>query len=167
MMVIYGSMSAGKSKHLIHTYDYNVQRGKVVKVFTGGRPNDMITSRDGNKLPAYKTSRLPMKAPSADVVLVDEAQWLTQGEVKWLHKLSSTGVDVYLYGITSDTDGNMYPSIGLAMCIADALQKIALTKACSCGSTDIPHMHLNHGSMYNKDDYEVVCSRCFYKAKED
>ena len=141
----YASMNAGKSTTLLQA-DFNYrERGMRTLLFTAGVHDrggkGVIDSRLGihaNAVPFDEATDLHAiaeaehaKAPIA-CVLVDEAQFLSAGQVRQLARLcDETGIPVLAYGLRTDFQGRLFPGSAELLALADAL--IEIKSVCECG----------------------------------
>lgn len=166
-------MSAGKSKRLIH--DYNALEGifgaeniLVLKPAIDTR-SPSITSRGLNQtlncIPMEEDEewKTTIRLGDYPVIIVDEIQFLSQEDVKWLHKEEP---DILLmYGLDKDFTGNYFPAFRTAKDLADREQRLfAVCDSCGKPAT---HSKLLRTSCDNEDHivigdeiYSPRCSDC-------
>ena len=69
---------------------------------------------------------------STACVLFDEAQFLTEAQVRQLHQIAVLhGVPVICYGLRSDFQGNAFPGAAALATLADQIEE--LKTVCACG----------------------------------
>ena len=176
----YAVMNAGKSTQLLqvaHNYD---ERGMKVVLYTA-RLDDragvgLIASRLGVTRPAQTyTARTVFDAATLGTpacVLVDEGQFLTEAQVRQLHRFAhEQRVPVICYGLRTDFQGNTFPGSAALLALADNLEEIKTI--CHCGRKATMNIRVNaDGSRVREGDqieiggsvrYQSVCGRCFYK----
>jgi thymidine kinase len=141
----YASMNAGKSTTLLQA-DFNYrERGMETMLFTaavhdrGGA--GVIDSRIGLSAEATPfAAETDIAALVAErhahgriaCVLIDEAQFLTAGQVGQLaHIADVLGIPVLAYGLRTDFQGQLFEGAARLLAIADAL--IELKSVCTCG----------------------------------
>lgn len=177
----YSAMNAGKSTSLLQVaYNYEEQ-GRTVLLFTA-----MVDDRYGvGKI----TSRLgvdreaPVFGPDLDFeavigaqvgiacVLIDEAQFLTDAQVRQLHRVAHLqNVPVLCFGLRSDFQGNAFPGSAALLALADDLEE--LKTICSCGRKASMNMRVDANGckvvegaqveIGGNSRYRSVCPRCFY-----
>lgn len=140
----YASMNAGKSSSLLQA-DFNYrERGMETMLWTAAldtRSAGMVRSRIGLESGAHLYSSQTdlfaevdaqhNKTP-LDCVLLDEAQFLTTGQVWQLAALADEiGIPVLCYGLRTDFQGELFPGSAALLGIADAL--VELKAVCHCG----------------------------------
>jgi thymidine kinase len=141
----YASMNAGKSTVLLQT-DFNYrERGMQTMLFTA-RIHDrsgfgIIDSRIGitaqaNTFEPATDLRAEIAAEGKkrklDVVLLDESQFLTRGQVLQLADVCDDfGVPVLAYGLRTDFQGNLFEGSATLLALADKL--VELKAICECG----------------------------------
>jgi thymidine kinase len=182
----YASMNAGKSTTLLQA-DFNYrERGMATMLWTAalddrssGKP---IASRIGLEAEAHRfdpatdlwdrVSAAHAVQPLA-CVLVDEAQFLTQGQVWQLARLADTAkIPVLCYGLRTDFQGELFPGSAALLGIADAL--IELKAVCHCGRKATMNLRVDESGAAVKagaqtevggnDRYVALCRRHFSEA---
>jgi thymidine kinase len=182
----YASMNAGKSTTLLQA-DFNYrERGMHTMLFTaaiddragGGR----IASRIG-----LGTSAIPFDAGTdlfgcvmaehgerrVACVLVDEAQFLTGGQVDQLARLADRGgIPVLAYGLRTDFQGRLFEGSARLLAIADTLTE--LKSVCRCGAKATMNLRVDdrgrpvrtgaQTEIGGNDRYEALCRRHFNEA---
>jgi thymidine kinase len=141
----YASMNAGKSTVLLQT-DFNYrERGMQTMLFTAGihdrSGHGIIDSRIGitaraNTFEPTTDLRAEIAAEGKkrklDVVLLDESQFLTRGQVLQLADVCDEfGTPVLAYGLRTDFQGNLFEGSATLLALADKL--IELKAICECG----------------------------------
>ncbi|HYD37751.1 MAG TPA: thymidine kinase [Allosphingosinicella sp.] len=141
----YASMNAGKSTVLLQT-DFNYrERGMETMLYTAGIHDrsgyGIIDSRIGitaraNTFEPATDLRAEISAEGKtrklDVVLLDESQFLTRGQVLQLADVCDDfGIPVLAYGLRTDFQGNLFEGSATLLALADKL--IELKAICECG----------------------------------
>ncbi|SFP92981.1 thymidine kinase [Sphingomonas rubra] len=141
----YASMNAGKSTNLLQA-DFNYrERGMATMLFTAAIDDRFehgtIASRIGLSAPATAfDASTDLAACTLDrqaretlsCVLVDEAQFLTPGQVDQLAAIADDhGIPVLAYGLRTDFQGELFPGSARLLALADAL--IEIKSVCQCG----------------------------------
>jgi thymidine kinase len=141
----YASMNAGKSTVLLQT-DFNYrERGMGTMLWTAGIHDrsgfGVIDSRIGitARAETYEPDtdmraaiEAAMKARPLHVVLVDEAQFLSRGQVFQLASVcDQLDVPVLCYGLRTDFQGNLFEGSATLLALADKL--VELKAICECG----------------------------------
>lgn len=175
----YSSMNAGKSTYLLQVaHNYN-ENGQQVALFTAAVDDrygvGKVTSRLGISRDAqvYTPQTRFDEVLPLDVacVLVDEAQFLTQEQVRQLHRWThEKGVPVMCFGIRSDFRGEPFPGAASLLALADDLEEIKTI--CACGKKATMNMRLTEtGARVREGEqvviggnsrYRQVCAGCFY-----
>ena len=136
----YSTMNAGKSTSLLqaaHNYD---ERGMKTMLFTAkldDRAGGRIASRIGIDKDAEKFTSdtdfwelCPPQKPHC--VLIDEAQFLTKGQVRQLARVvDQANIPVMCYGLRTDFLGELFPGSAALLAWADTLAE--LKTICYCG----------------------------------
>ena len=182
----YASMNAGKSTTLLQAAFNYRERGMAVMLFTAAVDDryevGTIRSRIGLSEPAHPFDaetdmaalvlRQHAERPLA-CVLVDEAQFLTAGQVRQLAGLADdAGIPVLAYGLRTDFRGELFPGSAALLALADAL--IELKAVCECGRkatmnlrVDASGRAVTEGSQTEiggNDRYVALCRRHFMAA---
>ncbi|MBO9715196.1 thymidine kinase [Sphingomonas sp.] len=141
----YASMNAGKSTTLLQA-DFNYrERGMRTLLFTAAIHNrsghGVIDSRLGIEAEATPFDEATdlfaiAAAQHAPVplacVLVDEAQFLSPGQVRQLARLADElGIPVLAYGLRTDFQGRLFPGSAELLALADSL--VEIKSVCECG----------------------------------
>lgn len=186
----YGVMGAGKTTELIKTYEIYKRKGMnpvVIKPCLDNREGEQsgwgITSSRLTKdsVPAYYFKNLQDELPKLnyDILLVDEAQFLSNDDVLFLSEVTDRkGIDVLSYGLKTDINGNLFSGAASLLAISDEtkeLEYICDTPLCQEKAT----MHLRYvdGKIdiggntiaIEKGDitYKSVCRKCWKKAHSE
>jgi thymidine kinase len=177
----YAAMNAGKSTALLQAAFNYEERGQCVHLFTAaidqrygegrissrlGVSRSAITFTPKTRFDAwYEAGSIP------DCILVDEAQFLTESQVRELHQLAHLrGVPILCYGIRSDFRGDAFPGSRALLTLADDLEE--MKTICRCGRKATFNMRLDaEGQRVTEGEqveiggnerYEAVCPRRFY-----
>lgn len=178
----YSAMNAGKSTALLQiAYNYEEQ-GQKVALFTA-RIDDRsgvgtIASRLGLTRQAdtfdTTTDFWGMLAPRQGLacVLIDEAQFLSPGQVSQLHRVAHmANLPVICFGIRSDFQGKAFPGAAQLLTLADDIEEIKTI--CACGRKATMQVRLDDAGQRvlmgaqiqigGNNRYQQVCARCFYQ----
>jgi thymidine kinase len=174
----YSAMNAGKSTALLQVAHNYEEQGQHVKLYTAAIDDrygsGKVTSRLGpqREVDIFDSSTDFLAAvPKVACVLIDEAQFLTTGQVAQLHQLAQVrGVPVICYGLRSDFRGDPFPGSAYLLALADDIEE--LKNICSCGKkatmnvrVDEQGRRIREGeqvSIGGNDRYRQACGRCFY-----
>lgn len=187
----YGAMNCGKSAALLQVANNYEERGMTVivaKPAVDTKGGDAVTSRLGVSRPvdvlidagdSVRDVVLPVAlAKRASCILVDEAQFLSEGQVDGLHEIAyDDGIPVMCYGIRTGYRGTGFPGSIRLLEVADELRE--LRTICRCGKRATMNVRkvngkpdfTDVGSQLAIDDgmtgavYESVCPRCWHQAK--
>lgn len=182
----YASMNAGKSTNLLQA-DFNYrERGMSTMLFTA--------AIDDRFAPGTITSRIGLEAPATPFdpgtdlaalvldrhrteelacVLVDEAQFLTSGQVDSLARLADAhDIPVLAYGLRTDFQGELFPGSARLLALADSL--VEIKSVCTCGRkatmnlrVDAAGTAIGEGAQTEiggNDRYVALCRRHFVEA---
>jgi len=182
----YASMNAGKSSNLLQAAFNYGERGMDVSLWTAAiddRPGfGAISSRIGLSSDAHRfdggtdiAGRVladHAETPLA-CVLIDEAQFLTRGQVWQLAKLADDdGIPILCYGLRTDFRGDLFEGSAALLGIADEL--VELKAVCDCGRKATMNMRIDEtGKVVREgaqteiggnDRYVAMCRRHFVEA---
>ena len=141
---VYGPMGAGKSHSLFCFFDQASRASQKCALFVASPASGGMAasvSRTGFSTPAHPLAPDETLYPSAhcpegscpNIVIVDEAQFLTRAHVRQLVLLvQKEGATVRCYGLRADVFGNSFEGSAALMAVADTMQE--LTHVCSCGA---------------------------------
>ena len=177
----YASMNAGKSTTLLQA-DFNYrERGMRTALFTAAVDDRFepgrIASRIGLSAPAtpFDAGTDLHALVAADhagallsCVLVDEAQFLTSGQVDGLARVADgLRVPVLAYGLRTDFRGELFPGSARLLALADAL--VEIKSVCECGRKATMNLRVDaqgravaHGAQTEiggNDRYVALCRR--------
>ena len=92
-----------------------------------------------------------------DYLIVDEAQFLTAGQVDQLAELvDDSHVDVYAFGLTTDFRGRLFPGTQRLLELADDVQRIQVEVLCWCGLPGLLNARVVDGAMVRSGATVVV-----------
>ena len=180
----YGAMNSGKTMELLRTaynYEENGFKTFVIKPICDTKGDDFVISRVGYKRKveySLKEDELLSNIikDDIDVVLVDEAEFLTREQVDDLLYIAKfKNIDVFCYGLKSDFRTNAFPGSIRLFELADKIEEVSTL--CKCGDKAMFNLRMVNGvpiftgeqvlidGFYNTT-YMPVCARCYLKAKE-
>lgn len=178
----YAAMNAGKSTALLqvaHNYDSLGKRILIVKPSLDSKGGDQVVSRLGVTRAVdflwRSGDELPVSVGSHDVILVDEAQFLTEHQAnQLLYAAVATGITVIAYGLRSDFRGDSFPGAARLLSIAHEIEEIRTL--CQCGSKATMNLRrINGAPVFDGDqvaiddgsvEYVSVCARCHQRERE-
>lgn len=146
----YACMGAGKTTQMLTMFDQYKRRKKkpiIIKpcmdvregVFTGwGITKSRITK---NEEPTYYYKNLKEELEKLDygVLFVDEVQFLSREDVLTLCDVcDKKDVDVFCFGLKTDTTGNLFEGSRYLLALADNLNEIQTPceiEGCNCNAT--------------------------------
>lgn len=137
----YGAMGSSKSANALmarFNYEERGQKALMVKPALDSRDGDhMVYSRIGLKYPCVYFHEMRAMSEEAlrayDCIIVDEAQFLTREEVRYLaHLVDDCEITVLCYGLRADFRGELFPGSYELLVMADKLEEVKTV--CWCGS---------------------------------
>ena len=178
----YSAMNAGKSTALLQVAHNYEELGRTVWIFTSDLDNrygvGVIASRLGLQREAFTFNReldfFERLSVTSDLacLLVDEAQFLTPGQVRQLHRVAHVlNVPVICYGIRSDFVGEPFPGAAYLLTLADSLEE--LKTICACGKKATMNVRVDESgkritlgeqiAIEGENRYIQTCGRCFHE----
>lgn len=169
--VISGPMFSGKTTELVRRLErYSLANKKVVYFKP---PLDLRTEGKVMIASARQTfgiEVLTLYQPvgiEADVVAIDEAQFLPNWIVDYCQSLRDQGKIVIICGLDMDARRLPFGSLGHLMAIADSVSK--LTAVCACGQDAVftwlkdglPQQEGNLILLGSQEKYEPCCGECY------
>ncbi|WP_245159050.1 thymidine kinase [Blastococcus sp. TF02A-35] len=92
-----------------------------------------------------------------DYLIVDEAQFLSPGQVDQLAELvDQSHVDVYAFGLTTDFRARLFPGTQRLLEVADDVQRIQVEVLCWCGLPGLLNARVVDGVMVRSGETVVV-----------
>jgi thymidine kinase len=119
-------------------------------------------SRDAVEVDAGSDLRLLVRDRWAeghrvDYLIVDEAQFLTAGQVDQLADLvDDWHVDVYAFGLTTDFRTRLFPGTQRLLEVADDVQRVQVEVLCWCGLPGLLNARVVDGAMVRSGETVVV-----------
>ena len=178
----YGAMNSGKTTRILQcAYNYEEQGMQPIimkpKIDTKG--NDYIVSRIGSKrkvdflidAKANIYDIIVERYTNVDLLIVDEAQFLTERQVNQLMDVViDLKISVMCFGLRTDFQGKSFPGSRRLLDIAHELTEIKTI--CECGHKAMFNVRLIDGKVQTEGDsvaidgegkveYTVACARCF------
>lgn len=177
----YSTMQGGKSTALLQRRYNLTSIGRRALVMTSSLDDRFgvgkVTSRMGLQCEAQLYTRDSVFAMSDELVgvdelLIEEAQFLTAGQVKQIHKNLCTdhGLRVACFGLRTDFQGNPFEGAASLLALADNLHEISTLCLCGAKATMNQRVDSNGIPVHDGDIVEIggdgryrpVCPKCFY-----
>jgi len=190
----YGAMNCGKSSELLqiaYNYEHEGYKALVLKPAKDTKASKHIVSRFGGEekkrecdflitpdMDVYNYINTAYAKTIIDVILIDEAQFLTPTNVKSLMRISGeNGIPVMAFGLKVDFKGEPFEGSSWLFAVAQDIQELGTRTLCSsCKSGKRGTMNVRYingkatfeGSQVVIDDkdnveYKVVCLSCYMK----
>ncbi len=159
----YGVMGSSKSANALmvrYNYEERGQQALMVKPQLDQRDGEhTIASRIGLTYPCVYFSQLQAMAPGEiqayQCVIVDEAQFLTREEVRFLTDVvDDLGVPVICYGLRADFRGNLFPGSEALLAWADVIEEVKTI--CWCGKKATCNARFDAAGQVVKEGEQVV-----------
>lgn len=140
----YAAMNSGKSTQLIQAHFNYIERGMIplamIPMIDDRAGKGVISARVGLSLQAYPFAHdenlyelIKNHPQSLDVVIVDEAQFLTKAQVYQLaYVVDDLKIPVIAYGLKTDFKCELFEGAYYLLCLADKLEE--LKTICWCGN---------------------------------
>ena len=183
----YSVMSAGKSLDLLKVrFNYKEKKRRVLTL-TCGKSRKIVSRAGLEQVADYQITKnykefslflfdtLQKEDPKCSVVLVDEAQFLTENEVIVLASVvDDYGIPVICYGLKNDFQNNLFEGSKALLEYADKIEEIkTICEYCNRKATmnlrlDEKGNPVTDGKqiVYAKDRYVSVCRKHYFKARE-
>jgi thymidine kinase len=183
--VIAGVMFSGKSEELIRRVRRALIARKRVQVFKSHLDNRYggvfrVGSHDGRMLdaiPVDSSDQIVLRLdPLAQVVAIDEVQFLDAGIVPLANELATRGRRVILAGIDTDFRGEPFGPMPQLMCAAEVVDKLhAICVLCGAPATRNQRLIDGRPARYDSpvvmvggaETYEARCRACHKIAAPD
>ncbi len=165
----HGPMDCGKSTLALQVDHNQSRQGRHGLLVTQGDRSaaPQISSRVGLCRPAIEIDadtdlRLLVRdrwasGDRVDYLIVDEAQFLTDGQVDQLAELvDQFHVDVYAFGLTTDFRTRLFPGTQRLLEVADDVQRVQVEVLCWCGLPGLLNARVVDGVMVRAGETVVV-----------
>jgi len=183
--VISGVMFSGKSEELIRRVRRAIIGKKTIQVFKSHLDDRYsgvfsISSHDGRSVEAVPVDSSLQIAQQlnggADVVAIDEAQFLDSGVVELATSLAERGIRVILAGTDTDFRGEPFGAMPQLMAVADVVDKLHAI-CVVCGGPASRNQRLIAGKparwdspiimVGGQESYEARCRHCHDVPRRD
>ena len=175
--VIAGVMFSGKSEELMRRVRRSLIAKKRVQVFKSHLDDRysvyVVGSHDGRTIeaiPVDSSEQIALRLdPQAQVVAIDEVQFLDPGIVPLVNALAERGHRVILAGTDIDFRGEPFGPMGALMCVAEFVDKLqAICVLCGAPATRNQRLMDGHPARYDSpqvmvggaEAYEARCRAC-------
>lgn len=180
LIVICGPMFAGKSTRLITEGEKYIKAGRQVVYLKPSSDTrysvDEIVTHDQVKVPASLiTNQLKNRyvVERADVVLIDEVQFIEPHLVEEILALVNEGKTIIVAGLDTDYLGQPFPVVKELMPYADEVVKIKGICRCAKESTmtslkkEAREQVKGIFNLGSDDQYEALCRQCFNQENKE
>lgn len=159
----YGVMGSSKTANALmvrYNYEERGQEALLVKPNLDQRDGArFVASRAGLSHPCIYFTDLKTMAPEKRkryaCIIVDEAQFLTRDEVRYLAQLvDEWNIPVICYGLRSDFKGELFPGSQELLASADLIEEIKTI--CWCGKKAISNARFDGEGKVLKEGAQVV-----------
>lgn len=169
--VVCGSMFSGKTEELIRRVNRAIIAQQEVKIFKPSidiRYHEVkVVSHNSNEAlstPVEYAAQILTLAGDADVVAIDEAQFLDEGLIDVCKQLANSGKRVIVCGLDMDFEGNPFGIMPQLMSIAEFITKLHAI-CMQCGDVASFSYRLSEATekvvLGEKESYEARCRRCY------
>ena len=176
--VIAGVMFSGKSEELMRRVRRSLIAKKRVQVFKSHlddryRGVYVVGSHDGRSIeaiPVDSAEQISLRLdPQAQVVAIDEVQFLDDGVIALVNALAERGRRVILAGTDIDFRGEPFGPMGSLMCVAEFVDKLhAICVLCGAPATRNQRLIDGKPARYDSpqvmvggaEAYEARCRAC-------
>ena len=183
--VIAGVMFSGKSEELIRRVRRAIIARKKVQVFKSHLDARYagiysVSSHDGRTvtaIPADSAAQIALHIdPMANVIAIDEAQFLDEGVIPLVTSLAGRGRRVILAGTDTDFRGEPFGCMPQLMAISEVVDKLhAICVLCGGPASRNQRLIGSQPAPYDSpqimvggtESYEARCRMCFAAPKKD
>jgi len=183
----YGAMGSSKTAQLLITNFNYLEKGMSTVLVTSGIDDryeigniksrigieakaDIITNQ---KLNLYDTIVELLKVKRIDIIMVEEAQFLTKKQIDQLSNIvDELNITVICYGLKQDFKYNLFPGSKRLLEIADTINEIKTMCHCGKKATSVLRLHngkaIKSGSQIQtggNESYVSVCRKCWKLGK--
>lgn len=174
----YGAMGSSKTANAImvrYNYEERGQRVLMVKPQLDNRDGERILrSRMGLKAECVFMEELDQQDIKAyDCIIVDEAQFLTRGQVEQLVSIvDDLNIPVIAYGLRADFQGNLFSGSMWLLAWADTIEEVKTI--CWCGKKATCNARVHDGKVIKEGDqillggtgqYTALCRKHWRRAQ--
>lgn len=175
--VVCGSMFSGKTEELIRRVNRAIIAQQEVHIYKPAidiRYDVVkIVSHNSNEVvstPVDSSAEILALAGDADVVAIDEAQFLDEGLIAVCVELANEGKRVIICGLDMDFEGKPFGIMPQLMSIAEFITKLHAI-CMQCGDVASFSYRLTASQekvlLGEKDSYEARCRRCFTEGRSE
>ena len=159
----YGAMGSSKTANALMTrfnYEERGQKTLLVKPRLDTRDGDhMVVSRIGLTYPCIYFDEMQqlsvMELQQNACIIVDEAQFLTRDEVRYLTDLvDDWNIPVICYGLRADFKGDLFPGSEALLVMADKIEEVKTI--CWCGKKATFNARFDAAGKVLKEGEQVV-----------
>ena len=159
----YGAMGSSKTANALmarFNYEERGQQCLLVKPRLDQRDGDhMVVSRIGLTHECIYFDEMQqlsiMELQQNACIIVDEAQFLSREEVRWLARLvDELDIPVMCYGLRSDFKGDLFPGSYELLVMADKIEEVKTI--CWCGKKATFNARFDEGGNVLKEGEQVV-----------
>lgn len=179
----YGAMGAAKTAQLLITNFNYIEKGMSTVLITSSIDDrdglGIIKSRIGIEAKAdilaakstniYNRITSLIKKQKIDVILVEEAQFLTAKQIDQLTDIVDTlNITVFCFGLKQDFRFSLFSGSKRLLEVADTISEIKTM--CKCGRKAVGALRIKNGKVVKKGDqvytggnesYIAVCRKCW------
>lgn len=135
----------------------------IIKSRIGLQEKAIVISKDDNIMKWYTT-----KSNFPDVIIIDEAQFLTEEQVNQLKDIAIKYIPVLCFGLKTDFQTHFFEGSKRLFEIADSIQEIK--SICKCGRKAEVNARINNGKIIKtgeqvqiggNESYIGMCYKCW------
>ena len=184
LIYTYGTMRSGKSIDVIRAYDSYEKSGRkaiVAKPSIDTRDKNVVKTRKGYEIPSIIIKTPDLKEIAIEIckykveaIIIDEAQFLTKGQVEILTGMADDlNIPVLCYGLKTNFRGELFDGSKALLELADNIEEIK-TICQYCGRKATHNLRLINGEpapmdseeiMIGDEEYIQVCRKHFFNKK--
>jgi thymidine kinase len=187
LVFYYGPMGSSKTAHALMTHFQYKERGKKVwlikpvidtrepsrQAADGSHHQLLVKSRIGIEAWADAIKpKDPINPPiQTNVIICDEAQFLTASQVEDLKMIADTrGIQVFCYGLKTDFTSHLFEGSKRLFELASKVEEVPVI--CECGNTAVVNARFKDGHIMfegeqidigGDDKYRAMCYACWQR----
>lgn len=184
MYFYYGVMGSSKTANaLMKRFDFEEHGRKVILMKSSVDNRDgvfTVKSRAGLSAEAViveKNSSIKeilSGIKNIEIIIIDEAQFLSKDQVDELRDLTNSGIMVMCYGLKTDYMGNLFEGSKRILEVADTIREIP--SMCECGRKAIMNARYKNGKIVyegnqvdigGNEKYKALCYQCWIRDKHN
>lgn len=159
----YGNMGAGKSALIINKVNEFTSNGvKPYLYIPKTLSKDKISSRNGKFINLQKIDLSVIEPHS--ILIIDEAQFLSKGELETIKSLLNKKVTVFCFGLLTTFEKNLFDASKSLIDISSVIREIPMLCENCKSKNAVYNFRLSSDAnlvLLDKKQYKSLCKKCF------